>query len=164
MEHVLAVSPANGVNPGTGTLHSIYVFFIMAIAGVCIALLFDFFRAVRSATKKGAGRGTPHLLVHLQDFIFLVASFAIFMLAVYVFNGGEIRGYVLLGTAFGIALYYALISPVSNRIIFYICYAVIVVFRTVFVKPIQKIVRFFSRMMEKSRAKARAKAAAAPEP
>lgn len=54
--------------------------------------------------------------------MFALLAFAIFIFVVVVFNDGEIRGFMILGLVCGILIYWALISQIINKILFWIIY------------------------------------------
>lgn len=117
------VSAGNALNEGLMIGRSLKLFLIMMAAGGVIALLFDFFRAVRKATRTAYKEIS--YAVHIEDVLFALLAFAIFILTVVVFNDGEIRGYMIIGLVCGILAYWALISPVINKVLFWIFYAVL---------------------------------------
>lgn len=96
------------LNEGLRIGDSLKLFLVMMIVGSLIALVFDFFRGVRKATKTAYKEIAP--FVHIQDVLFVLMSFIIFVFAVIVYNDGEIRGYMILGLITGILLYWALLS------------------------------------------------------
>jgi len=76
-----------------------YMFSVMILAGVCIALVYDIFRAIRWAArvrKRGSG---------LLDLLFWAIAGAIMGAALIYGNWGEIRFYVFFGLGIGLVLY-----------------------------------------------------------
>lgn len=136
------LSMVQNLNEGLKIGESLKLFLIMLIAGAVIALLYDFFRGARKATKK-AYREIA-FMVHIEDLIFVLASFVIFVLSAVIFNDGEIRGYMILGLIAGIMLYYAVVSPISNKLFFWVLYILIKVFSF----PVKVIVRFIRFIVE----------------
>ena len=104
---------AEGVNQ---TLETIRVFFLMGAAGLVIGCLFDIFRAFHISFKS-AGEKFDYVSVQVTDVIFAISSFCIFTLGLYLFNGGEIRSYCILGAAAGITAYFFLLAPIVNRVL-----------------------------------------------
>ena len=98
------------------TLETIRVFFLMGAAGLVIGCLFDVFRAFH-VSFKGAGEKFDFVSVQITDVIFAISSFCIFTLGLYLFNGGEVRSYCILGAAAGLTAYFFLLAPVVNRIL-----------------------------------------------
>ena len=76
------------------------VFLWLVAAGAAAGLLFDGFRAVR--------RVWPHAnaLTQLEDVLYWLIVFLLVMHVLFTRNGGEMRGYVLLGFALGMLLYF----------------------------------------------------------
>lgn len=120
MNTIFLVSAGNALNEGLMIGRSLELFLIMMAAGGVIALLFDFFRAVRKATKTAYKEVT--YAVHIEDVLFALLAFAIFIFVVVVFNDGEIRGFMIFGLVCGILIYWALISQIINKILFWIIY------------------------------------------
>ena len=81
--------------------------------------------------------------------MFALLAFSVFYFAVVVFNDGEIRGYMLLGLACGILVYWALISRVINKILFWVIY---ILFKIVSfpVKMVARIKRMVKKRKEKN--------------
>ncbi|MBR3934875.1 MAG: hypothetical protein IKJ68_13340 [Clostridia bacterium] len=91
------------------------VFLMMGIAGIIIGFLFDIFRAFRISFR-GVGKKFDFVSAQITDVIFAVIAFCIFIVGVYVFNGGELRSYCFLGTMTGIFIYIFLLERVIGRI------------------------------------------------
>ncbi len=134
------------LNEGIGIGLSLRLFLIMAITGVAVALLYDFFRNLRQARKKAYREF--NFIVHIEDVIFIIVSFILFMVVVIIFNDGEVRGYMVLGLITGLLFYYALISPLSGKIIFWVFYIILKAFQIPF-KFGKKIVKFFINKINK---------------
>jgi len=147
MNTLLLVSAGNALNECLMIGRTLQLFLIMMAVGVVIALLFDFFRAVRKATKTAYKELT--YAVHVEDVLFALLAFSVFIFAVVVFNDGEIRGYMLLGLACGILVYWALISRVINKILFWVIY---ILFKIVSfpVKMVARIKRMVKKRKEKN--------------
>lgn len=129
-------------NEGLKIGASLKLYLVMMIVGICIAILFDFFRGVRKATKTAYREITP--FVHIEDILFVLSSFILFIFAVIVYNDGEIRGYMILGLITGILLYWSLLSRISNKMFFWTVYILIKVFSFP-VKILMRIAGFFVR-------------------
>ncbi len=133
---VIAVSSQSiqEANPGLEIQTTIFLFAAMAAVGIATGFFYDFFRALRKASRKKTGE-MPAILVHLQDLIFLLCAFCLFLLVIYVCNDGAIRGYMLLGCGTGLALYYLLLSPLFGRLLFCIFYVALLPVNYLLIKP-----------------------------
>jgi len=140
------VLSTQSINEGLGIGLSLKLFLIMAITGIAVALFYDFFRSFRHARKKAYKE--INIIVHIEDVIFVIVSFVLVIFVVIIFNDGEIRGYMVLGLIAGLLFYYALISPLSNRIIFWVIYITLKAFQIPF-KYGKKIVKFFINKINK---------------
>lgn len=77
---------------------------IFILAGICIGVLFDFFRAQRRVFK------TYNFITYIQDILFWILSGIILIIAIMKYNNGEIRVYMISGVILGIIIYLRLIS------------------------------------------------------
>ena len=146
MNKFYLVSAGEALNEGLLIGESLRLFLIMMATGLVIALIYDFFRAIRKATKTAYKEIS--FVVHIEDVLFVLLSLVIFVFVVVVFNDGEIRGYMILGLLCGILIYWAIISPVSNRLLFWIIYFVIKIVTTP-VKIVIKISTFVKKRLTK---------------
>lgn len=80
------------------------VFLICIAVGMVISVLYDLFR-IRRRTFKLVG-----FLVHIEDLLFWLICLLIVPSVIYVVNGGEVRGYLILGMLLGLFLYLFLFS------------------------------------------------------
>lgn len=86
-------------------------FWLIAIsffAGIVLGVLYDFFRGIRRVrqlkkTKEDSWK------VQLEDGLFLLAYVAITYWILYHYHYGQVAGYVYLGEALGVILYYKLL-------------------------------------------------------
>ena len=67
------------------------IFLIFILIGVLISIIFDLFRAYRKVQHSN------DIATYIQDIIFWIISGIIVIYSVFVFNYGQIRGYVILG-------------------------------------------------------------------
>lgn len=91
------------------------VFLWSIVGGVLIALIYDFFRIKRKAVKTGI------IAIYFEDLMYWIIVAIVMFAVVYYSNEGEIRGFIFLGTIFGVILYALLFSKlVMNSAMFFI--------------------------------------------
>lgn len=135
------------------TVNQAYLFLIFALNGMFIGILFDIFRILRRSFE------TPNFVTYIEDALFWIISAISFLYILFVFNNGEIRGYIFIGLLLGIALYMLLLSKfvvkVSVKIITFfkevlckifkiIIYPVKIVLgilKKIFIKPIKSLLK-----------------------
>lgn len=78
------------------------IYFILT--GISIGILFDIFRIMRKSFK------TLDFITYIQDFLFWILTGLILIVSIFIFNNGDLRGYVFIGIIFGIFIYMLLIS------------------------------------------------------
>ncbi len=123
------------------TTETIRVFLLMGAIGLTIGCLFDIFRAFHISFR-GAGKTFDFVSVQITDIIFAISSFCIFTLGLYLFNGGEVRSYCILGTAAGLTAYFFLLAPIINRVlklVFKTIYRILSLIGKIFQKTCKKI-------------------------
>ncbi len=81
-----------------------YLFLIFALNGVCIGLIFDFFRILRKSFK------TMNLITYIQDVLFWIFTGISIIFFMYNFSDGSMRLYMILGLILGFLLYLLTIS------------------------------------------------------
>jgi spore cortex biosynthesis protein YabQ len=81
------------------------IFLITVYGGMAAGAVYDVFRGIRSAVKRG------RWLAALLDTLFIVALGLIVVFVLYTANMGELRLYTFVGFALGFALYLVGISP-----------------------------------------------------
>ena len=86
------------------------MFLRLAAAGAAAGALFDLFRAARRVVPH------PNALTHAEDALWVLLVLAATLWLLFTRNGGDMRGYVLLGLALGMVLYFAAVSPVVLRV------------------------------------------------
>ncbi len=82
-------------------INTLLAFFI---AGVCIGIIFDFFRIIRKSFK------TPDILTYIQDILFWILAGIILLFTIFTFTTGEIRIYMFIFLFFGLFIYFISIS------------------------------------------------------
>ena len=87
-----------------------YLFLIFILNGIIIGLLFDIFRILRRSFK------TPNFITYIEDIVFWVISTLIVVYSLFIFNNGEIRGYIFIGLVFGIAIYILFFSKLIMKV------------------------------------------------
>ena len=113
-----------------------YLFLIFILNGILIGILFDIFRILRRSFK------TPNFVTYIEDTLFWIMSTLSVIYSLFVFNNGEIRGYIFIGIIFGIAIYMLFFS----RIVMKISVKVISIFKEIF-KFIFKILSYPVRII-----------------
>ena len=84
--------------------------FIFFLTGICIGLLFDFFRIQRKVLK------TCDFITYIQDILFWIVSGLIIIFVIMKYTNGEIRIYRVLGIILGILIYFLIISKYIMKI------------------------------------------------
>ena len=92
------------------TVNQAYLFLIFILNGLLIGIVFDIFRILRRSFK------TPNIITYIEDALFWIISVSIILYSLFVFNNGEIRGFIFIGLLFGIALYMLFISKTIIKI------------------------------------------------
>lgn len=69
-----------------------YLFIIFILNGILIGILFDIFRILRRSFK------TPNIVTYIEDVLFWTISAILVLYSLFVFNNGEIRGYIFVRT------------------------------------------------------------------
>lgn len=90
--------------------HQIYVLIVFILTGMCLGLLFDFFRIQRRVLK------TYDFITYIQDILFWILSGIILIFVIMKYTNGEIRIYMIFGIILGIILYLRLISKLFIKI------------------------------------------------
>ena len=84
--------------------------FIFFLTGICIGLLFDFFRIQRKVLK------TCDFITYIQDILFWIVSGLIIIFVIMKYTNGKIRIYMVLGIILGILIYFLIISKYIMKI------------------------------------------------
>lgn len=87
------------------TAPQIYIFLITLYGGILAGIVYDIYRCIRRAAKKG------RWLTALLDTLFIVTLGMIVLVVMYAANAGELRLFTFVGFALGFALYMAGLSP-----------------------------------------------------
>lgn len=83
---------------------------IFILNGAIIGIIFDIFRILRQSFK------TPNIITYIEDVLFwLIATFSV-IYSLFVFNNGEIRGYLFIGLFLGVVLYLLFFSKIIIKI------------------------------------------------
>lgn len=115
--------------------HQIYILTIFILTGMCIGLLFDFFRIQRKVFK------TFDFITYIQDVLFWIFSGIILIIVIMTFTNGEIRLYMISGMALGIIIYLRLISKYIIKINTSILKSIIKFIKLIFF-PFKKVLQF----------------------
>lgn len=91
-------------------MNQAYLFMIFILNGAIIGIIFDIFRILRQSFK------TPNIITYIEDVLFwLIATFSV-IYSLFVFNNGEIRGYLFIGLFLGVVLYLLFFSKIIIKI------------------------------------------------
>lgn len=91
-------------------LNQFNTIFIFFLTGICIGLIFDFFRIQRKVIK------TCNFITYIQDILFWIISGLIMIFVIMKYTNGEIRMYMVLGIILGILIYFLVISKYIIKI------------------------------------------------
>ena len=86
------------------------IVFIFFLTGICIGLLFDFFRIQRKVLR------TCDFITYIQDILFWIISGLIIIFVIMKYTNGEIRIYMVFGIILGILIYFLIISKYIMKI------------------------------------------------
>lgn len=86
------------------------IVFIFFLTGICIGLLFDFFRIQRKVLR------TCDFITYIQDILFWIVSGLIIIFVIMKYTNGEIRIYMVFGIILGILIYFLIISKYIMKI------------------------------------------------
>ncbi len=90
--------------------HQINILAIFILTGMCIGLLFDFFRIQRKVFK------TFDFITYIEDVLFWILSGIILIIVIMKYTNGEIRIYMISGMVLGLIIYLRLISKYIIKI------------------------------------------------
>ena len=82
----------------------LFAFLSFFICGVCVSMLFDFFRALRKVIKMN------NPTVHITDCFFWIGALGISCFCVFFLNDGLLRTFVIISFLLGIVLYFFTLS------------------------------------------------------
>lgn len=91
--------------------NQVYVFLWSILTGAILALIFDFFRAMRKCGKDNL------LIVCLQDVLYLIIAAFVIIMSSFITNDGELRGYMFLGYLLGVIFYLLLLSRIVVKLL-----------------------------------------------
>lgn len=91
--------------------NQVYVFLWSILTGAILALIFDFFRAMRKCGKDNL------LIVCLQDVLYLIIAAFVIIMSSFITNDGELRGYMFLGYLLGVIFYLLLLSRMVIKLL-----------------------------------------------
>ncbi len=105
----------------------VFIFFL--IIGICIGVLYDFFRVLRKAFK------TSDSITFIEDIIFLICTGFLIISGILKLNGGEIRLFLFFGISLGILIY---LLTISNFCVI-ILYVFVILCKKIIIFPISCI-------------------------
>lgn len=94
----------------TETINQSYLFLIFMINGIVIGIFFDVFRILRKSFK------TSNIVTYIEDILFWLLTGLLLIYSIFVFNNGEIRGYIFIAIILGVLLYMFSISQYFIKI------------------------------------------------
>ena len=106
------------------TINQSFLFFIFIFNGVVIGIVFDIFRILRKSFK------TSNIITYMEDVLFWIITGIILIYSIFVFNNGEIRGYMFAALILGILLYMLTISRYVIKVSVYIIQFIKKIIRT----------------------------------
>lgn len=92
------------------TVNQAYLFVIFILNGILIGLIFDIFRILRRSFN------TPNFVTYIEDIIFWTISALSVLYTLFVFNNGEIRGYIFIGLFLGVVVYMLFFSRIIIKV------------------------------------------------
>ena len=119
--------------------NQLFCLLIFILTGLVIGILFDIFRILRKSFK------TADFITYLEDIIFWILTGCIMLFSIFIFNNGEIRGYVFIGIAIGIISYMLIIS----RFFVKISVSIIKFIKKILSYPIKLIKNIFTKIILK---------------
>ena len=126
------------------TLMQGYLFLIFILNGIFIGIIFDIFRILRRSFK------TPNFVTYIEDGIFWLVSVSSVLYLLFVFNNGEIRGYIFIGIFLGIAMYMLFLSKTivkfSVKIIVFFKEIIYKILKVI-IYPIKIILKFIKNIL-----------------
>ena len=96
------------------TTNQLHLFVIFLISGILVGLVFDFFRILRKSFKH------PDIVIYIQDVLFWIITGIILLYLSFLFNDGEIRIFMILGSILGFFIYMFTVSKMIIKISVYI--------------------------------------------
>ncbi len=117
------------------TIEQAHLFLIFILNGILIGIVFDIFRILRKSFN------TPNIVTYIEDILFWFIAALIVLYSLFVFNNGEIRGFIFIGLVCGIILYMLffskLVVKISVKIILFLKKIILAL-----LNPIIKFVKF----------------------
>ena len=92
------------------TINQAYLFLVFILNGILIGVIFDIFRILRRSFN------TPNIITYIEDAIFWTLSALSVLYTLFVFNNGEIRGYIFIGLFLGIIVYMLFFSKTIIKV------------------------------------------------
>lgn len=123
-------------------INQITILCIFAATGLCIGILFDFFRILRKSFK------TCDIITYIEDILFWIISGIMLVFTILKYTDGGIRIYMILGLIVGIVIYFCIISKIIRFIFTYIFNCIKCIF-TIFILPFKKIYKIIKKRLEK---------------
>lgn len=125
-------------------INQAYLFLIFSLNGICIGFLFDFFRILRKSFK------TTNLVTYVEDILFWILTGISIIFSMYNFANGELRSYMFLGLALGIAIYMLALSKTIIKIFVTIILILKQIIKKVFyivIFPLKSIILFLNKKL-----------------
>lgn len=120
-----------------------YLFLVFSLTGILIGILFDFFRVSRKLFK------TSDFITYIEDILFWILTGILVLYAIWFFNDGEIRFFMLLGLIMGIIIYLLTLSNIFTKTSFFLLdkfKSIIIYFIKIFSTILRPIYSFFCKL------------------
>lgn len=117
-------------------MNTLLAFFI---TGICIGIIFDFFRIIRKSFK------TPDILTYIQDILFWILVGILLLFTVFTFTTGEIRIYMFIFLIFGLLIYFISIS----KYFVLINIKILACFKSIIIFLLNPFIKFFQNFFKK---------------
>ena len=88
----------------TNNLEQLTIFICFIITGMILGIIFDIFRILRKSFK------TSDFVTNIEDIIFGITTGIVLLIAIFLFNNGELRLFIFIGIILGTFIYMLLIS------------------------------------------------------
>lgn len=130
----------------SNSLNQLQLFMLFIANGILIGVLFDLFRIFRKSFK------TSNLITYIQDILFWILTGLLLIYFIFVFNNGEIRGYIFIALFFGIAIYILSISKYFIKVSVCVLNYIKIFFKRIFkliITPVKILINFVKKILIK---------------
>ena len=124
------------------SVNQIYLFFLFILIGLLIGFTFDIFRLLRKKIK------APDYITYIEDILFWIITTLIILYSLFLFNNGQIRGYIFVGIIAGILIYILLFSRIIINVFSKIIDYLLKIF-SLLLSPVVLIFRYINLIRKK---------------